>query len=60
MQEIQDSDFILRNMDIDEDIEIQNILSQRTIKISCLSSEKEICAEFNISELQKAAIVCFC
>lgn len=51
MQEIQDSDFILRNMDIDEDIEIQNIFSYTTIKISCLSSEKEICAEFNISEL---------
>lgn len=60
MQEIQDSDFILRNMDVDEDIEIQNIFSYTTIKISCLSSEKEICAEFNISELQKAATVCFC
>ena len=41
MSEFEDTDAILRNMDIDEDIEIGNDYLTEDEKIACLSSEED-------------------
>ena len=52
MSEFEDTDSILRNIDIDKDIEIGNDFLIEDEEITCLSLEEDdICVECNITEL---------
>ena len=52
MSEFEDTDSILRNIDIDKDIEIGNDFLTEDEEITCLSLEEDdICVECNITEL---------
>ena len=60
MSESEDTDSILRNIDIDEDIEIKNEVLMEDEEIACLSlEEEEICVECNIIELPELPTLVF-
>ena len=60
MSESEDADSILRNIDIDEDIEIENEVLMEDEEIACLSlEEEEICVECNIIELPELPTLVF-
>ena len=60
MSESEDTDSILRNIDIDEDIEIENEVLMEDEEIACLSlEEEEICVECNIIELPELPTLVF-
>ena len=60
MSESEDTDSMLRNIDIDEDIEIENEVLMEDEEIACLSlEEEEICAECNIIELPELPTLVF-
>ena len=58
MSKFEDTDSILRNIDIDEDIEIENEFLTEDGEIASLSLEEEdICVECNITELPELPTV---
>ena len=60
MSESKDIDSILRNIDIDQDIEIENEVLLEDEEIACLSlEEEEICVECNIIELPELPTLVF-
>ena len=60
MSELQDTDSILSNIDIDEDIEIENESFMEDDETASLSLEKEdICVESNITELPELPTLAF-
>ena len=60
MSEFEDTDSILRSIDIDEDIEIENEFLMEDDEIDSLSLEEEdICVECNITELPELPTLVF-
>ena len=60
MSEFEDTDSILRKIDIDEDIEIENEFLTNDGENACLSlEEEEICVECNITQLPELPILVF-
>ena len=60
MSEFQDTDSILRKIDIDEDIETENEFLTNDGENACLSLvEEEICVECNITQLPELPILVF-
>ena len=60
MSEFEDTDSILRNIDIDEDTEIENEFLMEDDEIASLSLEEEdICVECNITELPELPTLVF-
>ena len=51
MSEFEDTDSILRNIDVDEDNEIENEFLTVDDETASLSLEEDICVECNITEL---------
>ena len=51
MSEFEDTDSILRNIDVDEDHEIENEFLTVDDETGSLSLEEDICVECNITEL---------
>ena len=59
MSEFEDTDSILRNIDIDEDIEIEREFLTEDDEIASLSLEEDICLERNITELPELPTLVF-
>ena len=60
MSEFQDTDSILRKIDIHEDIETENEFLTKDGENACLSlEEEEICVECNITQLPELPILVF-
>ena len=60
MSEFEGTDSILRSIDIDEDIEIENEFLMEDDEIDSLSLEEEdICVECNITELPELPTLVF-
>ena len=60
MSEFEDTDSILRSIDIDEDIEIENEFLMEDDEIDSLSLEEEdICVECNITKLPELPTLVF-
>ena len=60
MSEFEDTDSILRNIDIDEDVEIENDFLTEDEEIACLSLEEDdIYVERNITELAELPTLVF-
>ena len=60
MSEFEDTDSILRNIDIDEDTEIENEFLTEDDEIASPSLEEEdICVECNITELPELPTLVF-
>ena len=60
MSEFEDTDSILRSIDIDEDIETENEFLTEDDEIDSLSLEEEdICVECNITELPELPTLVF-
>ena len=59
MSEFEDTDSILRNIDIDEDIETEHEFLTEDDEIAILSLEEDICLERNITELPELPTLAF-